>query len=109
LKVQQPDEEFDVRMNEMAQNHPVVINYHMMRKLKQAADAGDEVAAMTLQAMQNGGLSGQPGRPKEPNNALQGQGIPQGQEPMGGEPDQTSEQLASSAPNMEGGVYGTEF
>lgn len=109
LKIQQPGEDFDIRMNEMAQNHPVVINYHMMAILKQKADAGDAVAAMTLQAMQNGGLAGQPGRPPEPNNAIQGNGIPQGQEPMGGEPDQISQQLARAAPNMEGGIYGSEF
>lgn len=109
LKVQQPDDEFDVRMNEMTQNHPVLINYALMKILKQKADAGDEVAQLTLTAMQQGGLAGTPGRPKEPNNAEQGLGVPNRAEPMGGEPDQTGNQLASAAPNMEGGVYGQEF
>lgn len=106
---QQPDEEFDLRMNEMAQNHPVVLNYMLMKKLTEMAKNGDKVAEQTLMALQQQGLAGTPGRPKEPNNAEQGMGVPNRIEPMGGEPDETSNQLASSAPNMSGGIYGAEF
>lgn len=109
LRVQQPDDEFDIRMNEMAQNHPVVVNYTLMKTLSSMAEAGDEIAKLTLMAMQQGGLAGVPGRPKEASNPEQGLGMPNRAEPMGGEPEQTSDQLASAAPNMEGGVYGQDF
>lgn|SRR5574340_213214 len=109
LSVQQPDEEFDIRMIEQAQNNPVVVNYGLISNLKEMADAGDEVAAMTLTALQQSGATGMPGRPKEPNNPEQGRGIPNRAEPMGGEPGTEYDQMAQASPNMEGGVYGTEF
>jgi len=108
LGVQQPDDEFDVRMTEDAQKHPIVTGYNLMRKLSEMAEAGDKVAAMTLVALQQSGMPGMPGRPSEPPNPQQPQGVPQAGRPMGGTIGGTEEALASAAPTMEGGVYGTE-
>jgi hypothetical protein len=82
-----------------------------MRELKEMADAGDEVAAMTIQQMQAGMIPGaQPGRPKEPNSPEQltgtqsptGQPVPQslGQSPAKPE----VESMANAAPNLQGGI-----
>jgi len=109
LDVQQPDEEFDRRMTEQAQNNPIMVNYALLRKLQEMAEAGDKVAQLTLVALQNSGIPGTPGRPEEPRNAEQGRGVPNRREPMGGEPENTSEELAGASPNMEGGFYGSEF
>jgi len=109
LRVQQPDEEFDVRMIEQAQNSPIIMNYNILRKFKEMADAGDEMAKLALESMLQNGVPGISGRPKEPNNPEQSLGMPNRAEPMGGEPTNEGEQLANAAPNLAGGIYGSEF
>ncbi len=111
LSIDDPESEQERRLIEMVSNHPVTIQFSIMRELKEQADAGDEIAAMTLQQMQAGMIPGaQPGRPKDPNNPEQltglqsptGQPVPQalGQQPGASQ----SEQMANAAPSMEGTV-----
>jgi hypothetical protein len=111
LGIEQPEDEEERRMIEAASRHPVMQQYSIMRELKDMADAGDEVAAMTLQQMQAGMIPGaQPGRPKEPNNPEQltglqsptGQPVPQS---LGQSPERSPvESMANAAPNLEGGI-----
>lgn len=114
LGVEQPDDEEERKLIEAASRHPVMIQYLLMKELKEQAEAGDEAAAMTLQQMQAGMIPGaQPGRPKDPNNPEQltgtqsptGQPVPQalGQTPGASESDQMSN-AANAAPNMSGGI-----
>lgn len=111
LGIEQPDDEEERIIIETVARHPVTIQYSIMKELKEQADAGDDIAAMTLQQMQAGMIPGaQPGRPKEPNNPEQltgtqsptGQPVPQA---MGMSPERSeSDQLAGASPNMEGTV-----
>lgn len=111
LGIEQPDDEQERIIIEAVSSHPVTIQYTIMKELKEQADAGDEIAQMTLQQMQAGMIPGaQPGRPKDPNNPEQltgtqsptGQPVPQA---IGMTPERSEgEQLANAAPNMEGQV-----
>lgn len=112
LGIEQPEDEEERMLVEAVTHHPAAQNYLIMRELKTRADAGDEVAAMTLQAMTNGGGNGQPGRPEEPPNAapltgLQsqtGQPPPQalGMTPGASEIEQ-QEAMANLSPQLMGG------
>ena len=86
-----------------------------MSALKEAADEGDEIAAQVLMQMQQGQLSGEPGRPKEPSNPEQMMGgmgptgRPTRQQAGGEAPGQAAtdmmDALANAAPGMlTGGV-----
>jgi hypothetical protein len=111
LGIEQPEDEEERRLIEAVTNHPASANYMIMKELKKRADQGDEIAAMTLQAMQSGGLAGAPGRPNEPPNPAQltgtqsptGQPVPQalGQVP-GQSPEDIQAGLAES-PQLMGG------
>ena len=114
LGIEQPDDEEERKIIEAASRHPVMIQYLLMKELKEMADAGDEAAAQTLQQMQAGMIPGaQPGRPKDPNNPEQltgtqsptGQPVPQatGQQPGESATDQ-ADNAANAAPNMQGGI-----
>jgi hypothetical protein len=112
LGIEQPEDEEERRLIEAVTNHPASANYMIMKELKKRADQGDEVAAMTLQAMQSGGLAGAPGRPGEPPNPAQltgtqsptGQPVPQalGEQPGTSAADQQAA-LASESPSLMGG------
>jgi hypothetical protein len=67
LEVEQPDDEKEKRLQEMALSHPIMQTYLLVSTLQEMADEGDEKALLTLQAIQQQGLPGMPGRPKEPN------------------------------------------
>lgn len=110
--IEQPDDEQERKIIEAVQNHPVTIQYSIMRELKEQADSGDEIAAMTLQQMQAGMIPGaQPGRPKDPRNPEQltgtqsptGQPVPQalGEQPGASEADVMAN-AANAAPGMDG-------
>lgn len=112
--IEQPDDEQERKIIEAVQNHPVTIQYTIMKELREMAEAGGpegEVAAMVLQQMQAGMIPGaQPGRPTEPRNAEQltgtqsptGQPVPQA---MGMTPDKPeAENMANAAPNLQGGI-----
>lgn len=115
LGIEQPDDEQERKIIEMVQNHPMTIQYSIMRELKEQAEAGDEIAAMTLQQMQAGMIPGAqgPGRPEDPRNPEQltglqsptGQPVPQamGEQPGASASDQM-ESAANAAPNMDGMV-----
>lgn len=110
--IEQPEDEQQRKLIERAQNHPVAQLYALISVLKEEADKGDEAAAMTLQAVQNGGVPGQAGRPAEPNAPEQPTGLasPTGQPPVPGElpPGQSvmDEQnaMANAAPGMTGAM-----
>jgi hypothetical protein len=114
LGIEQPDDEQERIIIETVARHPVTVQYSIMKELKEQADAGDEIAAMTLQQMQAGMIPGaQPGRPKEARNMEQltgtqsptGQPVPQalGEQPGASEADQLENQ-ANAAPGMDGMV-----
>lgn len=94
LNYQQPDEQIDRAQIEAAMKTPVVLNYMAVAKLTELANAGDQVAELVLSALQNGTLPGEVGRPKEPSNIVQGEGI------------QTvpNRDAGQTAPNLQGGV-----
>jgi hypothetical protein len=112
LGIDAPEDEQERRIIEMVSNHPVTIQYSIMKELKEQAEAGDDVAAMTLQQMQAGMIPGaQPGRPKDPRNPEQltgtqsptGQPVPQalGEQPGASAMDQ-QQSMANAAPGMDG-------
>jgi hypothetical protein len=112
LGIDAPEDEQERRLIEMVSNHPVTIQYSIMKELKEQAEGGDEVAAMTLQQMQAGMIPGaQPGRPKEGRNMEQltgtqsptGQPVPQalGEQPGTSAEDQLAN-AANAAPGMDG-------
>jgi hypothetical protein len=111
LGIEQPDDEQERLIIEAVAAHPVTIQYSIMKELKEQAEDGDEIAAMTLQQMQMGMIPGaQPGRPKDPRNPeqLTGTQSPTGQptpQAVGHSPERPeSESLANASPNMEGQV-----
>ena len=111
LGIEQPDDEQERIIIETVARHPVTIQYSIMKELKEQADAGDEIAAMTLAQMQQGMIPGaQPGRPKEARNPeqLTGTQSPTGQPTpaaLGMSPAKPeSETLANASPNMEGTI-----
>ncbi len=111
LDIEQPEDEEERKLIEAVTNHPASMNYMIMKELKERADQGDEVAAMTLTAMQSGGLAGTPGRPNEPTNPEQATGLqsPTGQpvpQALGQEPGTSAEEVQAktiSAPELMGG------
>jgi hypothetical protein len=112
LGIEQPEDEEKRMLIEAAQRHPVAQMYALMSVLNEAAQAGDEVAAMTLQTIQQQGIPGQAGRPGEPNKPeqLTGTASPTGQEPaLAAGPNGSSamaqqESMSNAAPNLSGGM-----
>ena len=111
LDIDQPDDERQRRMREMAMNHPAMIQYGVMNTLMELAQGGDQAAAMALQMMvSQGSAANQGGRPPEPNapEQLTGLASPTGQPPpqaTGGEPpgqeaENAMNALATAAPGM---------
>jgi hypothetical protein len=113
LGIEQPDDEQERKIIEAVSNHPITIQYSIIAELKRRVDAGDDVAALVLQQMQQGQTPGQPGRPPDPRNPEQPMGlqspdglpVPQatGQEPGGSDIEQMSN-MANASPNMAGGI-----
>jgi hypothetical protein len=114
LGIDAPEDEQERRIIEMVANHPVTIQYSIMRELSEQAEAGDEIAAQVLQQMQAGMIPGaQPGRPKEARGMEQltgtqspdGQPVPQAEgEQPGASPMDQLNNAANAAPNMDGGI-----
>lgn len=107
--VEQPEDEEDRMIIEAVSKHPAVVQYSVIRELKARAEDGDEVAEQVLVQMENGGIAGEPGRPKEPVNQAQltgtqsptGQPVPQatGEQPGSSASEQMSD-MANSAPSL---------
>ncbi len=111
LDIEQPEDEEERMLIEMVSRHPAAQNYMIMKELKERAEDGDEIAEMTLTAMQSGGLAGTPGRPGEPPNPAQptglqsstGEPVPQA---IGEQPGQSPEDIQEGmipAPSLLGG------
>jgi hypothetical protein len=75
LGEEQPEDEEQRMFIEKVTQHPASVQYAVMKELKKRADAGDEVAAMTMQSMQ-GNVAGQQGRPKDAPSPMQPMGMP---------------------------------
>ena len=107
--IEQPDDEEERMIIEQVSKHPAVLEYSVIKHLKERAEAGDEVAEMVLAKMQQGGVPGEPGRPQNPPNQAQltgsqsptGQPVPQamGQTPGGSAAEQMSS-MANEAPSL---------
>jgi hypothetical protein len=99
--VDQPTDEWNQRMLEMAEQHPAMVNYGILLALGKKAAAGDQAAAMAVQLMmqqqQNGGRpeeGGAPGATGAASNLLGTAG------PTGAPAPQTG----APAPQAGGGV-----
>jgi len=114
LGEEQPEDEEERMFLEKVTQHPASVQYAVMKELKKRADAGDEVAAMTLQSMQQqpGGITGEPGRPAEGPNPAQltglqsptGQPVPQAMgETPGQAPAEVQAGMATAKPSLMGG------
>jgi hypothetical protein len=106
---QQPDDIRKMKLMELAQSHPIAIQYSLIAEMSERAKQGDAVAAMTLQSLINGGAGNPGGRPTEPNRPEQPMGIQSstGQPLNNGQQDQGAAQVAEMAgtsPNLQGGV-----
>lgn len=111
LGEEQPEDEEQRMLIEKVTNHPASVDYVVRRELTKRAKAGDEVAAMTLQSMQN--ISGEAGRPDGGPNPMQptglqsstGQPVPQatGGEVAGRSAQDVQNSMANARPSMTGG------
>ena len=105
LDIQQPNDEYDRKILEMTQTHPLTIQFSIMKVLEEKANAGDEIAAAVIKNFQEQGAQGQPGAPKQPQNFEQGMGVPQGgAAQVGNAPSNSPYEDATGNPNMSGGV-----
>jgi hypothetical protein len=113
LDIEQPDDEVDKMIQWQATQHPAFQQYAVMAALQQAAEEGDEIAQQVLVMMQQGQLSGKPGRPTEPRRPEQMMGTqgptgqPTPQEAGGEAPGQSAldqiEAMAAASPGMLSG------
>jgi len=116
LDVDQPSDEQDRKLEEMAMQHPLMQQYALVKTLIARARSGDTAAGYVVQSLAMSGSVGQnsPGRPPEPNNPEQmlggpsptGQEVPQaiGQPPYGQSEMDNQNQQATQAPQMMGGI-----
>lgn len=74
--IEQPEDEEERVLIETAQHHPATVQYGIIKELKQAADDGDEAAAMALQLMMRDQIQQQEGRKENPPNTEQFAGAP---------------------------------
>lgn len=106
--IEQPDDERDRRLQEMAENHPAMIQYAVILQLRKWAQEGDEAAGMALQALMAGNVQ-QGGQPpsRNPEQLLGTQspnGSPtrqaQGGEPPGQSPGDEAAFMQNTAPQL---------
>lgn len=112
LDIEQPDDMRKERMQEMLLKSPVLQQFAAVREIMRQAKSGDEEAAIYLQILQNGGMPGQGGRPKDPAGKEQPLGMPSstGQptdQEQGGPPDGQGfgdqlDKQANAAPKLNG-------
>ncbi len=76
LGVEQPDDERMRKLEEQIEQHPLMLNYALIRLLKMRAELGDDVAQKVLNSLESGNLAGMPGRPKENPGSMQSPGLP---------------------------------
>lgn len=105
LGIQQPDDEYDRKILEMTQTHPLTIQFSIMKVLEDRAKGGDMIAAAVIKNFQTQGVQGQPGAPTQPQNFEQGLGVPQGgAAQVGNAPSNSPFEDETGNPNMMGGV-----
>ena len=118
--IEQPDDEQQRKMIEIAQKHPIVQQYAIMLNLMQLAKAGDEAAAMALESIKSqmglgSGTQGKSGVTNETQvNPEQTAGMPsaggqltpqeQGQQPPGQSHEDQMRRQVGASPNMMGGI-----
>ena len=118
--IEQPDDEQQRKMIEIAQKHPIVQQYAIMLNLMQLAKAGDEAAAMALESIKSqmglgSGTQGKSGVTNETQvNPEQTAGMPsaggqltpqeQGQQPPGQSQEDQMRRQVGASPNMMGGI-----
>ena len=112
LGIEQPEDEQDKMFIEKVTQHPASVEYAVRKELDKRAQAGDVIAAQTLQSMVNGGIAGDQGRPKDPTSPPQipgqpsadGQPISQalGGAPAGQSPAEVQNKMANQAPSLMG-------
>jgi hypothetical protein len=118
--VHQPDDERDQQLIEMAEEHPIMRMFGIIRALQKYTKAEDpelaEAATMTMQALKTQ-MQPNPNQQQKtgsaPGNALgtqsaSGEAIPQamGQPAPGQEPEAEIENMANAAPGLMGGIGG---
>ncbi len=111
---QQPDDIREMKLQELAENHPVVMEYAVLSKLKKMADAGDEVAQQAYDNLLQKMRMNEGGRPTEPPNPEPAVGMPTqtGEAvPPTQAPDAASilQQMVSASPDMQGNVQQGEM
>lgn len=106
--IQQPDDEMDKRIMDMARQDPMIIKYAVMKNLQELADSGDEVAQMVMQQAQQEPIEGSAagkmqGRPNMTGTqSADGTATPQaeGGKPPGQGAEAASEQMERAAPGL---------
>ena len=116
LGIEQPEDEMQRKLIEAAQRDPMVLRYGIMKKLREMAEQGDEIAALTLQQMtqnpqqqqMNQMAQAQQSRPEQPvgSQGATGQPPPQatGQLPPGQSDDDFMNAMSNALPGMDGGL-----
>ena len=110
LGIEQPDDVREMKMVEMAENHPIMLQYTMIQHLAKLAADGDKAAGITLQTVRNQLMQqlGQQSGPGNPNalgtQSASGEALPQ--RPPGQEGDATFQDQINASPNMQGGIGG---
>lgn len=113
LGIEQPDEEFDRKIQEMLIQHPAAINLVFMRKLREWGRSGDEDAEMLANALAQQLMSGQlPGgggpNPEQLTGTQSPTGQPtrqaQGGAPVGQSPVDEFASMMGTAPGLKGEI-----
>jgi hypothetical protein len=115
--VQQPDDERQQKLMELAEQHPVLQQYAILAKLQEMKNGGDEAAGMAMQMIQQQlNPTGQAqGRPPEPSNPEQPLGLqsPDGQPTETPSPENVMTNAiagqANASPTMGGEVSNANF
>lgn len=106
LDIPQPDDEFERKIYEMVLTNPMAIEFAIMKKIGEMAQAGDEIAMMMLQRMQQQQAQGEGGqegpRPEQPTGTPSATGEPTSGEPPGQSEADGVEQQSDAAPRLLG-------
>ena len=113
--IDQPTDEWNQKMLEMAEQHPAMVNYGILLVLQKKAAGGDQAAAMAVQLMmqEQGGQQGPPGEEAGARTDNQlgtasatGERTPQeeGRSNPGASTLEQVESLSNAAPRLDGTV-----
>ena len=106
--IEQPDDEQQRKLIEMAKQNPIAMQYAMFLNLKELADAGDEAAQLSLEIAKQT-LPGN--APTDAVKPEQGSGVPAttgaaagGSAPNGQTEEEIMNKLTGASPNLQGGI-----